>query len=106
DGQSPAHGPRQLAVLAEVNPSHSGLRIHDRPGDPLAAGVIGTLATLRRRKDPDEIAILRRCIQVTEAGHAWARENIQPGMTELDVYCGVATTCMRAAGQPVIVYGD
>jgi Xaa-Pro aminopeptidase len=27
-------------------------------------------------------------------------------MTELDVYSGVNTACTRAAGQPVIVYGD
>ncbi|HET9319551.1 MAG TPA: hypothetical protein VFO27_07240, partial [Bryobacteraceae bacterium] len=26
DGQSPAHGPRQLAVLENVNPSRSGMR--------------------------------------------------------------------------------
>src|SRR5207245_4890876 len=56
--------------------------------------------------DPDEIAILRKCMRVTEVGHAWARENVKPGMTELDVYCGVAAACTRAAGQPVIVYGD
>src|SRR5438874_9053695 len=101
DGQSPGNGPRQLAVLADVNPSHGGLRIHDRPGDPLAASVVGTIATMRRQKDPDELAILRKCMQVTEAAHAWARDNIQPGTTELDVYCGVSTTCTRAAGQPV-----
>src|SRR5262245_17111646 len=32
DGQSPAHCPRELALLGAVNPSHTGLRIHDRPG--------------------------------------------------------------------------
>jgi Xaa-Pro dipeptidase len=106
DGQSPGNGPRQLAVLSDVNPSHSGLRIHDRPGDPLAANVVGTIARMRRQKDPDEIEALRHCMRVTEAGHAWARENIRPGMTELDVYCGVSAACMKAAGQPVIVYGD
>lgn len=42
----------------------------------------------------------------TEAGHAWVRENVKPGMTELDVYCGVNTACIQAAGQAVIVYGD
>src|SRR5438876_676581 len=36
----PAHGPRQLAVLEAVNPQGSGLRLHDRPGDPYAATVI------------------------------------------------------------------
>src|SRR5262249_47290938 len=34
------------------------------------------------------------------------RANIRPGMTELDVYCGVNTACIQAAGQAVIVYGD
>lgn len=106
DGKSPGRGPRQLALLESVNPSHGGLRIHDRPGDPYAPVVIHALADLRRRKDPDEIAVLRRCMRATEAGHEWARANIRPGMTELEVYCGINTACIRAAGQPVIVYGD
>jgi hypothetical protein len=106
DGQSPGRGPRQLALLASVNPAHAGLRIHDRPGDPYAATAIRTLAELRRRKDPDEVALLRRCMRATEAGHAWAREHIKPGMTELDVYCGVNTACIQAAGHAVVVYGD
>ncbi|HXG08611.1 MAG TPA: Xaa-Pro peptidase family protein [Gemmataceae bacterium] len=106
DGRSPGRGPRQLALLEAVNPSHPGLRIHDRPGDPYAATVIHTLAEMRRRKDPDEIDLLRRCMRATEAGHAWARANVKPGMTELEVYCGVNTACIRAAGQAVIVYGD
>jgi Xaa-Pro aminopeptidase len=106
DGLSAGHGPRELAVLGEVNPAQSGLRIHDRPGDPLAAAVGAALSKMRRQKDPDELEVLRQCMQATDAGHAWARDNIQPGMTELDVYCGVHTTCVRAVGYPVVVYGD
>jgi Xaa-Pro dipeptidase len=106
DGQSPGKGPRQLALLESVNPSHGGLRVHDRPGDPLAAQVVHTLAALRRQKDPDEVALLRRCMRATEAGHAWARANVKPGMTELDVYRGVNDACTAAAGQAAIVYGD
>ncbi|HEY7154632.1 MAG TPA: Xaa-Pro peptidase family protein [Gemmataceae bacterium] len=106
NGQSPGRGPRQLALLQTVNPSHDGLRIHDRPGDPYAATVIHTLAEMRRRKDADEIEQLRRCMRATEAGHAWARANVRPGMTELDVYCGVNTACIQAAGRAAIVYGD
>src|SRR6516162_543936 len=79
DGQSPGKGPRRLAVLGSVNPAHGGLRVHDRPGDPLAAAITGTLAALRRQKDPDEIALLRKCMAATDAGHAWARTNVQPG---------------------------
>src|SRR5262245_47786662 len=89
DGQSPARCPRQLALLETVNPAHAGLRMHDRPGDPFAATLIRTLADMRRQKDPDEIDLLRRCMRATEAGHEWARANIRPGMTELEVYCGI-----------------
>jgi Xaa-Pro dipeptidase len=106
DAQSPGRGPRQLVLLPTVNPSHGGVRTHDRPGDPYAATVVHTLADLRCRKDPDEIALLRRCMRATNAGHAWARANVKPGMTELDVYLGISSACMRAAGQAVIVYGD
>lgn len=106
DGQSPGKGPRQLALLETVNPSHEGLRFHDRPGDPYALTVIHTLAESRRRKDPDEIALLRRCMKATDAGHEWARANVRPGMTELQMYCGISSACICSAGQPVIVYGD
>lgn len=106
DGQSPGRGPRQLAALGTVNPSHAGLRLHDRPGDPYAATVIHTVANLRRRKDADEVAQLKRCMRATEAGHAWARANVKPGLSELDVYCGISTACIQAARRAAIVYGD
>ncbi len=106
DGQSPARGPRQLALLDSVNPHGSGLRVQDRPGDPYASTLIRTLADMRRQKDPDEIDLLRRCMRATEAGHAWARANVKPGMTELEVYCGANTACIQEVGHAVIVYGD
>lgn len=106
DGNSPGNGPRQLAVLAEVNPMRSGLRIHDRPGDLLASQIIHTVAQMRRQKDPDEVETLRTCMRATDAGHAWARANVKAGMAELDVYSGISAACVRAAGMPVIVYGD
>jgi Xaa-Pro aminopeptidase len=106
DGQSPAHGPRQLAPLEAVNPEGRGLRVHDRLGDPYAPTIVRTIAGMRRRKDPDELEVLRHCMRATEGGHAWARAHIKPGMTELDVYNGVCAACIRTAGYPVIVYGD
>jgi Xaa-Pro aminopeptidase len=106
DGFSPGRGPRQLALVGDVNPAHTGLRIHDRPGDPDACVLVNTLAAMRRQKDPDEIALLRHCMRSTEAGHAWARANVKPGMSELDVYSGIVAACTKAAGRAVIVYGD
>ena len=41
-----------------------------------------------------------------EAGHAWARQNVRAGLTELDVYLGVSAACASRAGQAVLVYGD
>jgi Xaa-Pro aminopeptidase len=106
DGQSPGRGPRQLAVLEAVNPTRGGLRVHDRPGDPYAATVIHTLAQMRRQKDADEIELLRRCMRATDAGHAWARANVRPGMTELEVYSGIVAACVQNAGMAAVVYGD
>jgi Xaa-Pro aminopeptidase len=106
DGQSPASGPRELAPLERVNPGGSGLRFHDRAGDPYASILVNTLAQMRRKKDADEIAIMKTCMRATEAGHTWARNNIKPGMKELDVYGGVNNACTLAAGHPVVVYGD
>jgi Xaa-Pro dipeptidase len=106
DGQSPGRGPRQLALLGGVNPAAGGFHIHDRPGDPAAAAVVGALASMRRQKGPDELALMGRCMRATEAGHAWALAHLAPGMTELDVYSGVCSACTKAAEQAVIVYGD
>jgi Xaa-Pro aminopeptidase len=106
NGLSPAHGPRRLVPLERVNPTGHGLRIHDRIGDPSASALIHSITAMRRRKDADEIALMRKCMRTTEAGHVWARANIKPGMTELEVYNGVNAACIGDVGRPVIVYGD
>ncbi|HVK14546.1 MAG TPA: Xaa-Pro peptidase family protein [Gemmataceae bacterium] len=104
DGQTPGTGPRRLALLAAVE--RAGGRIHDALADPLGPTVIAAVERLRRRKDPDEIDVLRSCARAAEAGHAWARRGVRPGMTELDAYSGISAACTAAAERPVIVYGD
>lgn len=106
DAQSPANGPRQLAWLELARTRAPHLEIHDSPAHPLGPVLAERLALHRRAKDAEELAILRRCMSATAAGHAWARAQVRPGMTELDVYGGVVAACQRAAGQAVIVYGD
>jgi hypothetical protein len=103
DGQTPGQCVRRLAV---VNAIGGDRRIHDHPSDPLGPALINGIAQMRRRKDLDEIDLLKRCMRVAEAGFAWSRTNIQPGMTELDAYAGVSAACMRAAGHWAIIYGD
>ena len=107
-GQDPGHGPRKLFLrealckrLGTSNPP-----VHDDPSNPECVRIGQILAQMRRQKDPDEIALLEQCMRATDAGHAWARANIKPGLTELDMYCGVSAACIRTAGHVVVVYGD
>jgi Xaa-Pro aminopeptidase len=64
------------------------------------------IQNLRRSKDPDELAVVRRSVQAGEAGHAAALYRIEPGMSELDAYLIVVEAATRAVGEPVLVYGD
>jgi Xaa-Pro aminopeptidase len=64
------------------------------------------LHALKRNKDPDEVAILRRSMEAGVAGYLGARLHVEPGMTELQAYLIIAETCQLQAGTAAIVYGD
>jgi Xaa-Pro dipeptidase len=104
DGKTGGWGPRRLALLSPLD--QIGGRIHDLLGDPLAVKVQETIATMRRQKDPDEVELLRKCMQAGKAGQDWARKNVKAGMSELEVYCGIFQACSLEAGHAVILYGD
>ena len=61
---------------------------------------------LRRSKDADEIAVLRRAMKAGEDAHAAALATVKPGMTELDAYLIVQNAAIKELGERVIVYGD
>lgn len=68
---------------------------------------LGTiLRQLRRRKEPDEIALIRQCMQAGDAGQARLLEIIREGISEFDVYREVHAAVLEAAGRPALVYGD
>ncbi len=106
DGKSPGEGPRRLILRDVIELAGTGGRVHDFLNDPLAPELWRAVAELRRAKDSDEVAVLRECIRASEAGHAWARKNVAPGLTELQVYTGVFHRCSKAVGHTVLVYGD
>ncbi len=99
------HAPVWIRGLSMIPVGFPG-RIHDLANDPNASGLFATIETLRRRKYPDELALIRRAISAQEAGHDWARKNIRPGLTELEIYAGVAHATTLAAGRAVVTYGD
>jgi Xaa-Pro aminopeptidase len=104
DGQSPGRGPRRL--LFEPILQQYGGRIHDAMTDPQAHEVHSILSQLRRWKDQDELEVICRCIRATEVGHSWARQHLQTGMTELEVYSGVSRAVFQFLGHWAVVYGD
>lgn len=104
DGVSPGQGPRRT-VLKPVLEALGG-RIHDSLADEMSEPLFAAIGDLRRAKHDDEISLLGTCCRVGEAGMEWARANVKAGMTELDFYNGVFSTCTTKAERAVIVYGD
>jgi Xaa-Pro dipeptidase len=81
-------------------------QLRERYPDVELVAVDSTLRALRRRKDPDELAVLGTSMRAIAAGHHWALHHVAPGMSELDVYAGVAAEATKSVGKPVVVYGD
>lgn len=82
------------------------LSIGHPPDDGTTVDLGTLIRMLRREKQPDEIALLRRCMQAGDAGHARARELIRPGITELELYREIQSAAVAAAGEACLVYGD
>jgi Xaa-Pro aminopeptidase len=61
---------------------------------------------LRRNKDPDELAMIGRAIECTEAMYRRAREIIQPGITELEVFNQLHAAAVDVAGEPLTALGN
>ncbi len=61
---------------------------------------------MRRSKDSDEIATLKRSMTAGEAAHAAAMAHVEPGMTEIEVYELLHAAAVKALGEPAILYGD
>lgn len=64
------------------------------------------LLRLRRRKDADELALLRHAIAATEAMYARAREIIAPGIPELTVFNALQSAAVEALGEPLTATGN
>jgi len=61
---------------------------------------------LRRRKDADEVAMIRHAIGGTEAMYARAREIIEPGITELRVFNELQSAAVNAIGEMLTGTGN
>lgn len=64
------------------------------------------LWALRRAKDDDELAMIRRAIACTDAMYARAREVIEPGITEIALFNHLHTAAVEVAGEPLTGFGN
>ncbi|HCK41924.1 MAG TPA: aminopeptidase P family protein [Planctomycetaceae bacterium] len=61
---------------------------------------------LRRRKDDDELLMLRRANDANRAMYEHAREIIEPGINELDVYSRLQAVAVRELGEALTYFGQ
>jgi Xaa-Pro dipeptidase len=54
---------------------------------------------MRRRKDLDELELMRKAIACTEAMYVRAREIVAPGIEELDVFNQLSAVAVKTAGE-------
>jgi Xaa-Pro aminopeptidase len=81
-----------------------GLR-QERPEIELLA-IDRVVRYLRRMKDEDEIAALRRSMRAIDTAAAAMRAELQPGMTELDAFEIARRAASQSLGTASQVYGD
>lgn len=64
------------------------------------------LLAMRRRKDADELVLLRRAIAATGMMYEKARELIRPGVSELDVFSTLQTAAVASCGEMLTGTGN
>lgn len=64
------------------------------------------LLALRRRKDPDELALLHRAIAATGAMYEAARQRIRPGVSELEIFSTLQAAAVETCGEMLTGTGN
>ena len=105
-GSLPGPIPKSIAIESRAVPYELLSRLKEKSPETMFISMDEYLLTMRRKKHPDELELIRRCIRAGEAGHARSWEVVRSGVTELEIYTEVVRACTEAAGQPVVVYGD
>ncbi len=74
--------------------------------DRTVVNIDGVMPGLKRRKDADEVEVLKKSMRAGEAGMAAGLKEIKPGMSELEMFFLVQNAAMAASGGQAVVYGD
>ncbi|MDX1944101.1 MAG: Xaa-Pro peptidase family protein [Pirellulaceae bacterium] len=95
-----------VANIKRVGVEHSCFTGHLAAISGQRIDIEPTLYRLRRRKDPDEIARLRKAIAGTGKMYALAREIIEPGITEIDVFNRLQAAAVEEFGEMLTGTGN
>lgn len=97
---------RRIGYQVEALPRLLGETIADGVQPDEWISLDDVIADMQKRKDADEIDLIRRCIQANLAAYDAASAAIQPGVNELEVLAAGQRAAMLAAGEPVFHGGD
>jgi Xaa-Pro aminopeptidase len=61
---------------------------------------------LRRRKDADELRMLRRANEANRAMYERARQIVAPGVNEMDMYAELHSVAVQTLGEPLTYFGQ
>ncbi len=64
------------------------------------------LRAMRRRKAADEVAVILAAVKATEHAYAAMTSAIRPGVSEIEVFCGVHEAAVTALGEPIGELGN
>ncbi len=77
-----------------------------RLGSASLADIEPSLFAMRRRKDPDELLVLRRAIAACGVMYDTARSMIAPGVNELDVFSKLQDSAVTSCGEMLTGTGN
>jgi Xaa-Pro aminopeptidase len=98
-------GPKRLGVEFSALSQHLAAKLVGSHGTELV-DIDPELYVLRRHKHPDELARIRKAIAGTAAMYARAREMIEPGVNELDLFNELQAAAVREFGEPLTGTGN
>jgi Xaa-Pro aminopeptidase len=100
-------------LLADKSSPRIGYEAGSLPVDLLAPGIGPELLDItdevlmqRRQKHPDEVALIRRAVEIGAIGHETARKILEPGMTEMGLYGALLEATTVGAGESVNLISD
>jgi Xaa-Pro aminopeptidase len=97
---------RRIGYQAEALPYLLGRTIDAAVHPDEWIAIDEVISKMQQRKDPDEIDLMRRSVQIDLAAYRAAQAAIQPGVREIDVLAAAQRGALAEAGELVYHNGD